>query len=555
MHFLGLRSTRRNMRVLLRFFLVLAGLVTLYSVLFHYVMMWEGREHSWVTGFYWTLTVMSTLGFGDITFHSDLGRIFSIVVLLSGVVFLLILLPFTIIQFFYAPWVEAQMAARAPRELPAETSGHIVLTHHEPVAAALIRKLQQFDYGYVLLVPDHDEAVRLHDLGLRVVCGPLDDPETYRRVRADRAALVVTTEDDVVNTNVAFIVRQVAPSVPVVATAATSTSFDILRRAGATHVVNIAEMLGRTLARSMVGGDALTHVVGSVDELLIAEANANRTPLVGKTLRENRLSDLGVNVIGLWDRGQFRPATPDTVVGENVILLLAGSESQLANYDEHFAIYNVSGAPVLIVGGGRVGRAAAAALARRGVDWRIVDRVADGLRDEGRLVIGEAGDPEVLRKAGLHEAPAVLITTHDDSINIYLTIYCRAVRPDIQIISRATLERNAETMHRAGADFVVSYASLGASNIFDLLERGRIITIAEGLDVFRLATPQPLHGKTLAASGVRELTGCTVVALRDEGGELQINPRPNTVLTADREMILVGSVEAERLFLERYGER
>ena len=58
---------------------------------------------------------MSTLGFGDITFHTDLGRIFSIVVLISGMIFLLILLPFTFIEFFYAPWMNAQAATRAPR--------------------------------------------------------------------------------------------------------------------------------------------------------------------------------------------------------------------------------------------------------------------------------------------------------------------------------------------------------------------------------------------------------------------------------------------------------
>jgi hypothetical protein len=46
----------------------------------------EGRYHSWITGLYWTLPVMTTLGFGDITFASDIGRLFSIIVLLSGIV-------------------------------------------------------------------------------------------------------------------------------------------------------------------------------------------------------------------------------------------------------------------------------------------------------------------------------------------------------------------------------------------------------------------------------------------------------------------------------------
>ena len=76
-YFIQNTAGRRQTMLLLRFLLLLAGLVTLYSVLFHVIMLVEGQTHSWLTGFYWTLTVMSTLGFGDITFHSDLGRVFS----------------------------------------------------------------------------------------------------------------------------------------------------------------------------------------------------------------------------------------------------------------------------------------------------------------------------------------------------------------------------------------------------------------------------------------------------------------------------------------------
>ncbi|MGB8720063.1 MAG: potassium channel family protein, partial [Desulfobacterales bacterium] len=97
-------NTRKaNTRLLLKFFLLLILFIVVYSGLFHVLMLFEGREYSWITGLYWTLTVMSTLGFGDITFHSDIGKLFSILVLLNGIVLLLIMLPFTFIQFFYAP--------------------------------------------------------------------------------------------------------------------------------------------------------------------------------------------------------------------------------------------------------------------------------------------------------------------------------------------------------------------------------------------------------------------------------------------------------------------
>ncbi|MCB1124450.1 MAG: potassium channel protein, partial [Verrucomicrobiae bacterium] len=99
------RTQRRNLMILVRLLLVLFGLICIYSVLFHVLMAREGNDHTWATGFYWTLTVMSTLGFGDITFHTDLGRVFSMVVLGTGMIFLLVLLPFTFIEFFYAPWM------------------------------------------------------------------------------------------------------------------------------------------------------------------------------------------------------------------------------------------------------------------------------------------------------------------------------------------------------------------------------------------------------------------------------------------------------------------
>ena len=111
LHYLRKRATRRNLRVLVQFMATLVAMVSVYSVMFHYLMAWEGREYSWVTGVYWTLTVMSTLGFGDITFDGDLGRAFSIVVLMSGLLFLLVLLPFTLIELFYEPWVKAQAEA------------------------------------------------------------------------------------------------------------------------------------------------------------------------------------------------------------------------------------------------------------------------------------------------------------------------------------------------------------------------------------------------------------------------------------------------------------
>ena len=554
LHFMRNRSSRRNLRVLTQFAILLLGLILVYSVIFHYLMAWEGHRYSWITGMYWTLTVMSTLGFGDITFHTDVGRIFSMVVLMSGTLFMLILLPFTFIQFFYAPWMQAQEAARAPRQLPANTEGHVIVTNYGPVDAALIKMLMQFKYPYVILVPEVAEALRLHDLDLKVVVGELDDPETYRLLRIDKAALVATVGSDVSNTNVAFTARGVSENVPIVATAADVASVDILELAGCTQVLQLAEMMGQSLARRVIGRNAQTHVIGQFDKLLIAEASAARTPLVGRTLRDIRLRDhVNLTVSGVWERGCYQNAGPDTLITENTVLVLAGTRSQLDEYDSLFCVYNSNEVPIVILGLGRVGAATARALDQQAVEYRIVEKKVKQKHND-RLIVGDAADLEILKQAGIMETSAVVITTNDDALNVYLTLYCRRLRADIQIVSRATLERNVLTLHRAGADFVISEASMGANAIFNMLRRSDVLLLAEGLDVFKVHVPRPLAGKTLTQSAVRQRTGCSVIAIQGADG-LQVNPDPTTTLPADAEMFVIGTEESQQRFLDLYFDR
>src|SRR6056297_4279271 len=149
----------------MKFVGVLFLMYVTYAITFHYISLYEGHEHSWITGFYWVLVTMSTLGFGDIVFTSDLGRAYSMIVIFSGVLFLLVMLPFTFIEFFYAPWLRAQNQARAPRELPESTRDHVIITNFDAVTAALIKKLKTYDIEYVVLEEDLQTALDMSDEG------------------------------------------------------------------------------------------------------------------------------------------------------------------------------------------------------------------------------------------------------------------------------------------------------------------------------------------------------------------------------------------------------
>lgn len=554
-YFFGNNTTKRNVFLLLRFFLVLVLIVTVYSILFHALMLLEGKEYSWITGFYWALTVMSTLGFGDITFTSDIGLVFSIIVLLTGIVYLLVMLPFTFIQFFYAPWLEAQSRAKTPKELPEETKNHIILTALDPITINLIKKLTLYKYDYVILVDELQKALELHNLGYKTVFGDYGDPETYNLLRVQNAAMVVATHDDMINTGISFTIREICKEIPIVTSANDEHSLDILGFAGSTHIFQFTKMLGKSLGRRVLGVNMGANILWQHDQLLIAEAPAMRTELEGKTLTATRLREkTGVTVVGVWERGKFENTGPNTLITASTVLVLAGSAEQLEGFHRYFSISSKTfpdDSQALILGGGRVGKAAADALEEQNIPYKIVDKNPIITKTKERFIHGNAADIDILHRAGIANARSVIITTHNDDMNVYLTIYCRQLRPDVQIISRANSERTVAKLHRAGADLVMSYASMAANSIINLLSREQVLMMVEGLSIFRASAQHSLAGKSLAENQVRERTGCSVVAINREEN-LILNPDPFSPIEKNDELILIGTVEAEKLFLKKY---
>ncbi len=553
-YFVSRQSNQRNIRFMLRFFLFLLSLIFIYTIIFHIIMAWEGREYSYLTGLYWTLTVMTTLGFGDITFTGDLGKLFCIVVLLSGVVLFMLIMPFTFIRYVYSPWLDAQTKARMPKKLPEGTAGHVIIAGNGAVTMSVVEKLRQYHLPYALMIDDPTRALDLYDAHYSVVQGDLDDPACYHNMRVEQAALVLAMHDDLKNTNIAATVREAAPGVPLAASIDNNDSRDILHLAGANHVFHFSEMLGKALARRVFNSAMQSNTIGRFEGLCIAEAPVQHTSLVGSTLLDADLRGrFNLNIAGIWRGDQYLSAGTDSVFTENDVLLLAGTADSLEMYDKAMSPeWDEVQPPVLILGGGRVGKAVAGDLALRGIPFFLVEKSSSRVpKGDPRYVLGSAADHDVLRKAGIETTQTVVVTTHNDDLNIYLTIYCRKLRPDIQIISRATLDRNVASLYNAGANLVMSQSGITANTVVNLLIPGRVFMLTEGLSIFKIQAPSSLIGKTLLNSGIRNTTACNVMALRS-AGVMHIPPSPSAPIQTGDELILVGSAQAEKSFMEKY---
>jgi Trk K+ transport system NAD-binding subunit len=563
---LSQKQMQKNVRALSRYLAVLGALIVVYSVLFHALMLYEDRYHSWLTGLYWTLTVMTTLGFGDITFQSDLGRVFTIVVLLSGVVLLLIVLPYAFIRYFYAPWLEAQVRVKAPRRLDEDVHDHVVFGRIDVLATAVIPRLELLGIPYVALEPDPVRALALADDGYSIVLGERDARETYEAVRVQKARLLIANLDDRTNTNVTLTAREVCTKAPIVAFADDKDAVDVLKLSGATNVLALKHRLGEYLAARVTLGDVHAEVVGNYHDLLIAEVPIHGTQFVGKTIAETGFRELtGLSIVAHWDRGRMHTARADAVLTDHSVAVIAGTKAQIDGLNRALRASGNSSTippsndhPVVVIGGGKVGRAAARALQKRGLTVHIIDENASlkPILSEiaSRVIIGNASDQRVITEAGIANAPSVLLSTHDDATNVYLAVYCRKLNKACRIISRIVNDRNLESMHRAGADFVLGESALGAKFVMSVLHGREIVVLGEDVDVFIVPTTPSLVGRTLGDSAIGARTGLSVIAIH-HGDDMISTPPPSATITEGSSLVMLGTQAQRRDFFDLFNDR
>ena len=128
-------------------------------------------------------------------------------------------------------------------------------------------------------------------------------------------------------------------------------------------------------------------------------------------------------------------------------------------------------------------------------------------------------------------------------------MFCRKLNPALRIVSRITHERNVEAIHRAGADFVLSYTSLGVESIMLLVSGDAAVTLSEGVRLFEVPVPPSLAGRRLSETGIGSRAGLSVVGLEMQDS-LVTQLTVDTVLAPGARLVMLGS-EGQR---SRFGE-
>jgi len=211
----------------------------------------------------------------------------------------------------------------------------------------------------------------------------------------------------------------------------------------------------------------------------------------------------------------------------------------------------------IICGYGRVGRQVAEEFRAAGVPYVVLDFRDDAThaaKEHGDLLIeGNAADDADLLRAGIERSAGLVVASDDDADNLYISLSARHVRPDIQIVARASDADAERKLLLAGADRVVMPYTAAGRTMANLVLKPQVMSF---LDAVTTATGPDLHmaeiqmdescanaGKTIREIRVRHETGAIIVALRKRDGTFDTTPEPDAVIEPGDVIVGVGTTE------------
>ena len=203
----------------------------------------------------------------------------------------------------------------------------------------------------------------------------------------------------------------------------------------------------------------------------------------------------------------------------------------------------------LICGFGRVGRQVARDLRAAGRPFVIVDRLEENRERAEQIgapfIEGQPSDDDVLRKAGIERARAVLACVDSDAENIFIALTAREIRSDITIVARAAVEDSEPKLRRAGADRVISPYKASGAEMARLALHPQVSGVVEVAPEYRMEEIEVTPGCAGLGKAIADVSGSAlVVAVRRPDGSVRPQPGGETMLQSGDVIVAMGTPDA-----------
>lgn len=279
-----------------------------------------------------TVITLTTVGYGEVRPLTDLGKMYAIILILSGASVLLYVLSDMVDLFVSLSFEQRRMNSRISK-----LKSHYIVcgwgrTGQEVTDHFLVKGIQ-----FIVVEADPQLARKAAEAGLLVVDGDASSDEVLERARIKTArGIICALPDDAANTFIALSAKELNDKIVIVSRAANPGSESKLKRAGANMVISPYVICGRrmaTAATQPLVTEFLEVVMHTPDyDLRMEQVTLSfECALVGTSLKEaNIKQQSGAMILAVNQNGKLiTNPLPDLVFHGGDELIALGTEEEL----------------------------------------------------------------------------------------------------------------------------------------------------------------------------------------------------------------------------------
>lgn len=205
---------------------------------------------------------------------------------------------------------------------------------------------------------------------------------------------------------------------------------------------------------------------------------------------------------------------------------------------------------ILVIGLGNFGKLIAQQIVELGHEVLAVDineeRVNDALSVVTNAMIGDSTNEAFLHSLGINNFDVCIVTIGSDFQSSLETTSLLKELGGKLVVARANREVQAKFLLRNGADEVVNPEKQMAKWTAIRYSSDHIIDyikLDDEHDIFEVTIPDAWVGKTVSELDIRRKYGINIMATK-QGGKMNLSVLPETVLTADKTLLVLGEHKA-----------
>jgi voltage-gated potassium channel len=212
---------------------------------------------------------------------------------------------------------------------------------------------------------------------------------------------------------------------------------------------------------------------------------------------------------------------------------------------------------LIVCGYGRMGRLVCQDFSNQQLPYVVIELRSEPLQQfalpHGIPLHGDATSDEVLKRAGIERARALVTVAASDADNLYITMSARLLNDRLFIVARAEDAASEAKLLRAGASRVVSPYQIGGARVAQAVLRPTVVDFLElatktehfdlQIEETQIESNSTLAGSTIVESRLRQELGVIVVAIKKPSGQMVFNPPHDAVLQSGDIVIAMGDRE------------